>query len=161
MSQRRARPPIPLVGPFVVRLVVPLVALLLILVTLFAGAPACAQVVIRQLYGGNGNVYRQDYVELFNRGGAAVSLTGWSLQYASATGTGLFSGAAPSVLSGTLAAGQSVLVGFAASAGGASLPTPFLAGNPATNLSSTSGKLALVRSTAGLACNGGSSPCGP
>jgi len=122
---------------------------------------ARAQVVIRQVYGGNGSVYRQDFVELFNRGGASVSLDGWSLQYASATGTGLFSHAAPSDLAGSLAPGQSLLVGLASSASGAPLPVPLLIGNAATNLASASGKVALVRSAIGLACNGGSTPCGP
>lgn len=122
---------------------------------------APAQVVVRQVYGGGGNLYDRDFVELFNRGGAPESLDGWSLQYASATGTGLFSGGAPSLLSGTLQPGQSLLVGLAASANGAPLPTPFLAGNPATNLASTSGKVALVLGEEGLVCNGGSVPCGP
>ena len=104
--------------------------LLLAVLALASAAEARAQVVIRQVYGGGGNVYRQDYVELFNRGGAPVPLADWSIQYASATGTGLFSGGAPSLLSGTLAPGQSLLVGLAASATGTALPTPFLAGNP-------------------------------
>lgn len=117
----------------------------LLALALLSAAAARAQIVIRQVHGGGGNVFRQDYVELFNRGGAPVSLAGWSLQYASATGTGLFSGGAPSLLSGTLEPGRSLLVGLATSAAGAPLPTPFLAGNPATNLSGTSGKVALVR----------------
>jgi hypothetical protein len=123
--------------------------------------PAQAQIVLRQIYGGGGHAYDRDFVELFNRGGATESVDGWSIQYASATGSGLFSGAAPSLLAGSLAPGQSLLVGLAASRSGAPLPTPFLAGNPATNLASTSGKVALVRSPEGLACNGGSVPCGP
>jgi hypothetical protein len=118
--------------------------------------PAQAQIVLRQIYGGGGHAYDRDFVELFNRGGATESVDGWSIQYASATGSGLFSGAAPSLLAGSLAPGQSLLVGLAASRSGAPLPTPFLAGNPATNLASTSGKVALVRSPEGLACNGGS-----
>ena len=122
---------------------------------------ARAQIVLRQVYGGGGNVYDRDYVELFNRGAAPVSLAGWSIQYASATGTGLFSNSAPSLLSGTVQPGQSLLVGLSVSTSGTALPTPFVAGNPATNLSSTSGKVALVRSAEGLACNGGSTPCGP
>src|SRR6266545_4300063 len=48
-------------------------------------------VVISQVYGGGGNAgapYTHDFVELFNRGSATVSLAGWSVQYTSATGTG-------------------------------------------------------------------------
>ncbi len=134
---------------------------LAVLLLVLLASSASAQVVLRQIYGGGGNVYDRDYVELFNRGAAPVSLAGWSIQYASATGSGLFAGGAPSLLSGTLQPGQSLLVGLAASASGAALPTPFAAGNPATNLASTSGKVALVRSTEGLACNGGATPCGP
>src|SRR5262245_4880264 len=47
--------------------------------------------VISQVYGGGGNagaLYTHDFIELFNRGTTAVSLSGMSLQYASATGTG-------------------------------------------------------------------------
>ena len=47
-------------------------------------------VVISQVYGGGGNAsapYQNDFIELFNRGASAVSLNGWSVQYASATGT--------------------------------------------------------------------------
>jgi predicted extracellular nuclease len=46
-------------------------------------------VVISQVYGGGGNVgstLRNDFIELFNRGNTTVSLAGWSVQYASASG---------------------------------------------------------------------------
>ncbi|MFO0688649.1 MAG: ExeM/NucH family extracellular endonuclease [Myxococcota bacterium] len=122
---------------------------------------AGAQVVISQVYGGNGSTFAQDYVELFNRGAAPVSLSGRSIQYSSATGTGLFSANGISLLSGTLQPGQYQLVGLATAASGAPLPTPLLAGSSATNMSSTSGKVVLVDSTTGLACNGGSTPCSP
>ncbi len=122
---------------------------------------ARAHVVIRQLYGGGGHLYDRDFVELFNQGGSPVAVDGWSIQYASATGTGLFSGQPPTPLAGTLAPGQSLLIGLAASASGAPLPEPFLAGQPGPNLASGSGKVALVRSTEGLACNGSTTPCGP
>ena len=49
-----------------------------------------AQVVISQVYGGGGNAgatYSNDFIELYNRGTAAVNITGWSVQYASANGT--------------------------------------------------------------------------
>lgn len=50
-------------------------------------------VVISQVYGGAGcgtagcSTYKNDYIELFNRGASPVSLNGWSVQYASATGS--------------------------------------------------------------------------
>ncbi len=56
-----------------------------------AASAASPDLVVSQLYGGGGNTgatYSHDFVELFNRGQADVSLAGKSIQYASATGTG-------------------------------------------------------------------------
>ena len=75
-----------------------------ILALLLSGLPAALpsaeaispDVVISQVYGGGGNsgaTYTHDFIELFNRGTAAVSLAGWSVQYTSATGTGNFGSA--------------------------------------------------------------------
>ncbi|MGZ8190400.1 MAG: ExeM/NucH family extracellular endonuclease [Methylococcaceae bacterium] len=121
-------------------------------------------VVISQVYGGGNNTgatYKNDYVELFNRGGSPVSLNGWSIQYASSTGTGFFSANTPLALpNATLAPGQYFLVQLnGGTTNGANLPTPDAsAANP--NLSGTAGKVALVNSTTGLACNGSSGqPC--
>ncbi|MFI9572703.1 ExeM/NucH family extracellular endonuclease [Microbispora rosea] len=134
-------------------------------VTVAAAAPASAEpsaVVISQVYGGGGNSgapYTNDYVELFNRGAAAISLDGWSLQYTSATGTGQF-GSQKQNLSGSLAPGQYHLIQLSAgSTPSGALPSADTVG--ALSLSATAGKVALVRSTTGLACNGGSSPCTP
>jgi hypothetical protein len=66
-------------------------SLQLLFVCLVAGAAlAPAQVVISQVYGGGGNAgatLKNDFIEIFNRGTAAQNLTGWSVQYASATGS--------------------------------------------------------------------------
>ncbi len=117
-------------------------------------------VVISQVYGGGntaGAPYTNDFVELFNRGTVAVSLNGMSIQYASATGTGNF-GANPVVLlSGILAPGQYHLVQQAGGPIGVALPVPDATG--AVSMSGTAGKVALVASSTGLACNGGSTPC--
>ena len=70
----------------------PLVALAVL--TSPAAFALSPDIVISQVYGGGGNAsatLRNDYIELFNRGAAAVNLAGWSVQYTSATGTGLFS----------------------------------------------------------------------
>ena len=103
-------------------------------------------VVISQVYptGGNaGTVYKNDYIELFNLGSTPVDLTGWSVQYASATGTTWQTAA----LSGTLQPGQYFLVQEAAGTGGTTdLPTPDATGNIA--MSGTAAKVALVSSTA-------------
>ncbi len=59
-------------------------------ISFIAAAPAAADVNISQVYGGGGNAgatYKNDFIELYNPGAAAVSLTGWSVQYASAAGT--------------------------------------------------------------------------
>ncbi|MBK7598203.1 MAG: ExeM/NucH family extracellular endonuclease [Acidobacteria bacterium] len=118
-------------------------------------------VVISQVYGAGGLTgasLRNDYVELFNRGTSSVSLTGWSVQYASASGTGNFSANPIATLSGTLAPGQYYLVQLnSAGAVGALLPTADATGT--VNMSGTAGKVALVNSTTGLACNGGSTVC--
>ena len=119
-------------------------------------------VVISQVYGGNGGAYSHDFVELFNRGASAVSLDGWSIQYASATGTGNFglnsSQLAP--LSGTLQPGRYLLIALASSATGTPLPAADVVDTDGPiNMSGTAGKVALVRSTSSLGCNGGSTPC--
>lgn len=140
------------------RLVVGLGTTLLFSIAAGAGR---AQVVISQVFGGNGNSYARDYVELFNRGTAPISLLGTSIQYSSATGAGLFSANGISSLSGTLEPGQYQLVALGTAAAGAPLPSPFIEGSTSTNLSASNGKVVLVSSTSGLACNGGSTPCSP
>jgi len=121
---------------------------------------ASATIVISQVYGGGGNTgapYKNDFVVLFNRSASPVSLTGMSIQYASATGTGNFGSNPITAVTGTLAAGQYYLVQLAGGANGVALPTPDATGT--ANMSGTGGKVALVNSTSGLACNGGSTPC--
>jgi hypothetical protein len=118
-------------------------------------------IVISQVYGGGGNSgapYMNDFVELFNRGTTTVSISGWSVQYASATGTGNFSGNPVTLLNGTLNPGQYYLVQLASGgANGTSLPTPDALG--LANMSGVSGKVILSYSSTGLACNGGSTVC--
>ncbi len=122
-------------------------------------------IVISQVYGGGGNsgaTYTNDFIELFNRGTSPVSLTGWSVQYTSATGTGNFGSATNLLteLSGTLAPGQYLLIQEAQGTGGTTaLPTPDITDATPINMSGTGGKVALVNTTAGLGCNGGSTPC--
>ncbi|MGH8628346.1 MAG: lamin tail domain-containing protein [Gammaproteobacteria bacterium] len=46
---------------------------------------ATSDVVVSQVYGGGGGsgvLFKQDFVELFNRGRTAISLSGWTVQYA-------------------------------------------------------------------------------
>ena len=141
-----------------------IMALILSVVQLAASARVAealsADIVISQVYGGGGNTgapYRNDFIELFNRGTTTVSLSGMSVQYASATGTGNFGANPITLLSGSLAPGQYYLVQQSGGTTGVLLPTPDATGT--VNMSATGGKVALVNSTAGLACNGGSTPC--
>ncbi len=117
-------------------------------------------VVISQVYGGNGGTYSRDYVELFNASSQWVDITGWSIQYASATGTGAFSGNGVTVLNAVLQPGEYFLVALGATAAtGAALPTVDFLGSTATSLSGASGKVVLVNTSTGLACNGSATPC--
>ena len=112
-------------------------------------AAAASDIVISQVYGGGGNTgatLKNDFIELFNRGNAAVNLNGWSVQYASATGT---SWAVTALNNVTLQPGQYYLIQEAIGAGGTtSLPTPDATGTIA--MSGTNGKVALVASTTTL-----------
>lgn len=113
-------------------------------------------VVISQVYGGNGNVFKNDYVELFNAGAAPVSLGGMSVQYASATGTGNF--VAVPLTNFTLQPGQYYLVKLGpTSANGADLITADATGS--TDLSGTNGKIILASQATTIGCNGGSNAC--
>jgi len=115
--------------------------------------PAFAQtgsVVISQVYGGGGNTgapLRADFIELFNRGGNSVDLTGWTVQYASASGI-TWDG---TVLSGIIQPGQYYLVQESLGTVGAPMPLPDAVGG--INLSATSGKIALVAGTLQLSGN--------
>jgi DNA/RNA endonuclease G (NUC1) len=112
--------------------------------------PVNSTVVISQVYGAGGNAgaaYRNDYVELYNRGSIAVDLTGWSLQYASATGSGWDSNKQP--LGGSIAPGQYFLVSLGSGgSSGVLLPSPNVSGE--INMSATAGKIALVKNFDGL-----------
>ncbi len=134
--------------------------LLAALLVLSAGTAGAQSVVISQVYGGGGNSgapFTNDFVEVFNRSAAPVDLAGWSLQYASATGTGQFAANPVVALGGRLQPGRYLLVALGGGAIGMALPAPDFSGS--TLLAAGAGKLALVSSGAGLACNGGSAPC--
>jgi hypothetical protein len=141
-------------------------ALVLALFAMLAlAAPASAaspEIVVSQVYGGGGNSgapLGSDYVELFNRGSATVSLAGTSLQYASATGTGNLGANAtqltelPAV---DVAPGHYFLV---QEAGPTALPTADFVDPTPINLAAGAGKVAFADGTASLGCNGGSAPC--
>ena len=114
-------------------------------ISLTVTAPlANSTVVISQIYGGGGNsgaTYTNDYVQLYNRSNSTVDLSGWSLQYSPATGTGDWTGRQP--LGGTIAAGQYYLISLASGgANGSALPAANVSGG--INISQTVGKLAVA-----------------
>src|SRR5262245_53364266 len=118
---------------------------------------ASPDVVISQIYGGGGNAgatLTHDFIELFNRGTAPIDVSGWSVQYASATGSTWQVTALSNI---TIQPGQYYLVQEAQGAGGTSpLPTPDAIGTIA--MAAAAGKVALVNSTTALTgCPSGNS----
>jgi len=123
---------------------------LYILAAALVSTASFSQVVISQVYGGGGNngaTYTHDFVELYNRGTVAVTLTGHTLQYGSATGTFGASNiqTLPTI---TIQPGQYYLIQEGAGAGGTTaLPTPdFAPAAPAVilNIGGTNGKIVLA-----------------
>ncbi|MDT4955327.1 MAG: hypothetical protein QOJ02_3465 [Acidobacteriota bacterium] len=119
-------------------------------------APSGTHIVISQVYGGGGNsgaTYKNDFIELYNPTANPISVSGWSVQYASSGGSTW----ALTDLSGTIAPGQYYLIQEAAGAGGTTnLPTPNAIGNLA--MGATAGKVGLVANSEPL---GGSCPSDP
>ena len=131
--------------------------------SLTTGEPIGPKVVISQVYGAGGNsgaTLNRDYVELFNAGDADQSLEGWSIQYASATGTGNFGSSATqiTILSGSIAAGQYVLVAEAGGTVGAPITADIADPTPIA-MAAGAGKVALVNSSDPLGCNGNANLC--
>lgn len=135
----------------------PVAALLCLagLLPLTLNALAAGDVVISQIYGGGGNsgaTLKHDFIELFNRSGAPVTVNGWTVQYASTTGSSW----QKTALAGTLQPGRYYLVRQAQGSGGSvDLPTPDAAGTIA--MSASAGKVALVSNDTTLT---GSAPTG-
>jgi hypothetical protein len=134
---------------------------LVALLTALTGAPAAWSaspgLVFGQVFAGGGNAsapFANDFVELFNRGSAAVDLGGWSLQYASGSGTSWQ--ATP--LSGSVQPGARYLVQLASSGtAGVALPAPDATGT--SNLAVSGGKLALAHATTALSCGSTAGSC--
>ncbi len=112
-----------------------------------------SNLVIREVYGGGGggsSVYNADFVEIYNRSDATVSMDGLSLQYAPASGTaGFGSGSGIVLLAGNITAGQNMLVKMSPEGTvGAPLPRPdFIAPAAFAGMSATSGRVALCNAT--------------
>ena len=113
---------------------------------------ASNSLVISQVYGGGGNsgaTLKNDFIEILNISGSAISLNGYSVQYASSTGN--FSSSLLTALpNATLQPGHYFLIQEAAGSGGTvNLPTPDATGS--INMSATTGKVALVNGTSAIA----------
>ncbi|MBK7772453.1 MAG: lamin tail domain-containing protein [bacterium] len=126
----------------------------IVLVILAMAAPAFAvssNVRISQVYGAGGNagaVYNQDFVELFNASGFDVDISGWVIEYGSATGTWGSSATNYFVFpAGSWIAGCSyvlVATGPASATVGAPVPTtPDYVQLTGPNLSGSNGKVGL------------------
>jgi predicted extracellular nuclease len=137
-------------------LVVAVVAAGVLLAAPFARG-ATSNVVISQVYAGGGNAgatFANDFVELFNRSGSAVDVSGWTIQYASSSSTSW----QPTALQGSIAPGHRYLVALGSTAAvGAALPAPDA--TDTTNLAAAGGKVALVRDTTALGCGATAGSC--
>jgi hypothetical protein len=101
-------------------------------------------VVINEVYGAGGNagaLFTHDFIELYNNGATPVDLTGWSVQYASATGTGTWQ---VTLLSGVIEPGRTFLIQEAGGVNGSPLPPADVTGT--LSMAATAGKVALVQS---------------
>ena len=139
-----------------IRLLFPIVCAGVLLVVPVAQT-ASSTVVVSQIYAGGGNsgaTYANDFVELLNRGGTAVDVSGWTIQYATASGTTW----QPTALSGSIQPGRYYLVELASGgAVGSPLPAPEATGT--ANLAATGGKVALVRDATALTCGATAGSC--
>jgi hypothetical protein len=118
------------------------------LLALAAAGPAGAvgNVVISQVFGAGANAgaaWRSDYVELYNRSAVTVDLGGWSLQYASSTGTTWLKTDIPA--GAQILPGAYALIKLATGSRGAELPQGCIIATGETAMSSSTGKVALVR----------------
>jgi uncharacterized protein len=118
-----------------------------------AQAAPSTTLVVSEAYGGGGNsgaTLKNDFVELQNLASSAANLSGYSVQYISAS-PGATTTWQVTALSGSVPASGHFLVQEAAGTGGtADLPTPDASG--LINMSGTAGTIALVHSTTALTC---------
>ena len=111
-----------------------------------ASPESSPQIVVSQIFGGGGNTgapFRNDFIEIFNRGTKPVDLAGWSVQYASATAS---TWSVTPLTAVVLSPGQYYVI--QESSGGANgflLNAPDATGTIA--MAAASGKVALVRNT--------------
>lgn len=117
-------------------------------------APAVPDVIITEVYGGGGNSgapYTNDFFELYNTTQSIVDIGDWSIQYYSATGTGLASNIITIPTGKTIPVNGHFLIQGAGGATGVALPTPDATGT--VNASATGGKVILYTTTSAQTIN--------
>lgn len=126
---------------------------LFLLATMFAGAQSTT-LVISQVYGAGGNsgaTYNADYIELHNVSSSAINLSGYSVQYASATASSTTSWIVASLTSGSIPAGGYYLIQtVAAGANGVAFTADVTLSPTTLSMGSTAGRVALVNGTTAL-----------
>lgn len=114
-------------------------------------------IVISQVFGGGGNAgapFRNDFIEIFNAGNTTVNLSGWSVQYASATAS---TWSVTQLTAVSLLPGQYYLIQESSGgSNGVALASPDASGTIA--MAAGSGKVALVKNIIALT---GSCPSDP
>ncbi len=128
--------------------------LLFILCSFFSFSQSTT-LVISQVFGGGGNAgapYNADYLELHNVSGVAQSTSGFSVQYASATNVGAWTGVFALPAASIPAGGYYLIRMSAVGAVGAALPTPDAAPSAGNEIamSATNGRVALVNNVTAL-----------
>jgi len=110
---------------------------------------ASPRIVISQIFGGGGNSgapFRNDFIEILNAGNSTTNLSGWSVQYASATAS---TWSVTPLTSVTLGPGQYYLIQESSGgSNGALLPAPDATGTIA--MAAGSGKVVLVKTSTAL-----------
>jgi len=122
-----------------------------VLVATAAAAQPSTGVVISEVYGGGGNsgaTYRQDFIDLQNRGAAAVDVTGWSVQYDSSSPAGTWQA---TMLTGSIAPGGYLVAVEGRGANGSEDVPGQVTGT--TLMSASSGTVARVSSPNALPCS--------
>ncbi|KGN33276.1 hypothetical protein N802_14635 [Knoellia sinensis KCTC 19936] len=119
------------------------------LLTAAPAAAASTTVVISEIFGGGANAgapFLNDFIELGNRSSAAIDLTGWRVQYFSASGGS--GGSTP--LTGSIPAGKTFLIKQGAGTGGAGEPLPEPDATGGLSMSATNGRVDLFDASGAL-----------
>ena len=111
---------------------------------------ALGNVIITEVYGGGGNsgtTYKTDFVELFNTTSANIDISGWSIQYYSAAGTGLC-GNVFEIPAGKIINAFSHFLIQGAAGGSGTMDIPTADATCILNFSGTGGKIILYNTNA-------------